>query len=61
MIVGLGFDLVDVVRARRMLDEKGERALRRVCTAGEADYCLTQADPAASFAARLAAKEAAYV
>jgi holo-[acyl-carrier protein] synthase len=60
VVVGLGMDLVEVARARRMLSDRGERALRRLCTAGEADYCLTQADAAQSFAARLAAKEAAY-
>ena len=60
MIVGLGFDLVDVARARQMLVDRGERALRRLCTSAEADYCLTQADAAMSFAARLAAKEATF-
>jgi holo-[acyl-carrier protein] synthase len=60
MILGIGIDLVDVARARRLLEAKGSRALARLCTEREAAY--VQAHPAAgpSFAARLAAKEAAY-
>lgn len=53
-------DLVDVARARRILARFGERALRRFLTEGEREYVLRQPDPAPSFAARVAAKEAAY-
>ncbi len=60
MILGLGIDLVDVARARRLLDAQGERGLARLCTAREAAYVRAHPAGAASFAARLAAKEAAY-
>ena len=60
MIVGIGIDLVDVARARRLLEGKGERALARLCTEREAAYVRAHPAAAASFAARLAAKEAAY-
>ena len=60
MIVAVGIDLVDVARVERMLRAKGERALRRLCTEREADYVRTRHAGAASFAARLAAKEAAF-
>jgi len=60
MILGVGIDLVDVARARRLLAAKGERALARLCTAGEAAYVRAHPAAAPSFAARLAAKEAAY-
>ena len=60
MILGIGIDLVDVARARRLLDAKGERALARLCTEREAAYVRAHPAAAASFAARLAAKEAAY-
>ena len=60
MILGIGIDLVDVARARRLLDAKGERALARLCTPGEAAYVRAHPLGAPSFAARLAAKEAAY-
>lgn len=60
MIVAVGIDLVDVARVARLLREKGERALRRLCTEREADYVRARHAGAASFAARLAAKEAAF-
>lgn len=60
MILGIGIDLVDVARARRLLEAKGERALARLCTDGEAAYVRAHPAAAPSFAARLAAKEAAY-
>lgn len=60
MIAGVGIDLVDIARVQRLLDAKGERALRRLFTANEVDYALTRALPAQHLAARLAAKEAAF-
>lgn len=60
MIIGLGVDVIDVARAQRMLDEFGDRILARVCTAAEADYVRAAANGAQRFAARLAAKEAAF-
>ena len=58
--VGVGIDLVDVARVKRMLEDKGERALQRLLTESERAYCEGQAVPARHVAARLAAKEAAY-
>jgi holo-[acyl-carrier protein] synthase len=43
-----------------MLEQRGPRALARLCTPDEAAYCTGQPDGAASFAARLAAKEATF-
>jgi holo-[acyl-carrier protein] synthase len=60
VIAGVGIDLVDIVRVQRLLDAKGERALRRLFTSDEVDYALTRALPAQHLAARLAAKEAAF-
>lgn len=60
MIVGLGMDLVDVVRIERMLAERGDRAIARLFTEAEARYATSHATPARHFAARFAAKEAAY-
>ena len=60
MIVAVGIDLVEVARVERMLASKGERALRRLCTEREAAYVRARRGGAASFAARLAAKEAAF-
>jgi holo-[acyl-carrier protein] synthase len=60
VIAGIGFDLVDIARVDRLLDAKGERALRRLFTASEVDYALSRPLPAQHLAARLAAKEAAF-
>lgn len=60
MIAGIGTDLVDIARVQRLIDAKGDRALRRLFTADEVDYALTRALPAQHLAARLAAKEAAF-
>ncbi len=60
MIVGIGIDLVDIPRVLRLLQWKEERALKRLFTFREADYASRKADPARHFAARLAAKEAAF-
>lgn len=60
MILGIGIDVVDIDRARRMLSSYGDRVLRRTCTDAEADYVRSHGDGAHRFAARLAAKEAAF-
>ena len=60
MIVGVGMDIVDVARVERLLGAKGDRALLRLCTNAEADYIRARHGGAASLAARLAAKEAAF-
>jgi len=60
VIAGIGIDLVDIARVDRLLDAKGERALRRLFTADEVAYALARPLPAQHLAARLAAKEAAF-
>lgn len=60
MILGIGVDVVDIARAKRMLETYGDRILHRTCTEAEANYVRSHADGAHRFAARLAAKEAAF-
>lgn len=60
MICGLGMDLADIDRIARVLARHPERARARLFTAGERAYCDRRAEPARHFAARFAAKEAAY-
>jgi holo-[acyl-carrier protein] synthase len=60
MIVGLGVDIVDIARVERLLAAHGSRALQRLFTPNEAAYCNAKLRPAQHFAARLAAKEAAF-
>ncbi len=58
MILGLGMDLVEVGRIRAFHARWGERGLQRLFSPDELEYCLRQADPVPSLAARFAAKEA---
>jgi len=61
MIVGLGMDLVEVVRIQKALERHGDRFLHRVFTDAELAYCTgrgVQRDE--SLAARFAAKEASW-
>lgn len=60
MIVGVGVDIVEIERMRKLLDRKGERALERLFTEGERQYAESHPEPARQLAARVAAKEAAY-
>ena len=60
MIVGIGVDIVDISRVRRAVARQGDRFIRRIYTEGERDYCRAHRDPAPSFAARFAAKEALF-
>ena len=56
-IVGIGVDLVDVERVARILERRKTFA-QRVFTPPEIEYCERQANPAESYAARWAAREA---
>jgi holo-[acyl-carrier protein] synthase len=60
VIAGIGIDLVDIARVEKLIDAKGDRALRRLFTADEVAYALARPLPAQHLAARLAAKEAAF-
>jgi holo-[acyl-carrier protein] synthase len=51
---------VDIARIDRMVQTHGERLLVKLFTPAEVAYCSARAGPARHFAARLAAKEAAF-
>jgi holo-[acyl-carrier protein] synthase len=59
-VIGIGMDLVDIARVERLIEWKGDRALKRLFTFREVDYAGRRAQPARSYAARLAAKEAGF-
>jgi holo-[acyl-carrier protein] synthase len=62
VIVGLGIDVVEIARIRRILEgppERAERFVARCFTPAERAYCDGARDRAARYAARFAAKEAA--
>ncbi|MEW6026109.1 MAG: holo-ACP synthase [Planctomycetota bacterium] len=55
MIIGIGIDLVEVRRIKQLINRKN---IARIFTAREIKYCQGKKNPAESFAARFAAKEA---
>jgi holo-[acyl-carrier protein] synthase len=59
-VIGVGIDLVDLERVRRLLSDKGEQAMARFFSEREREYLGTRADPAGHAAARIAATEAVY-
>lgn len=58
MVVGLGSDLIEIVRIAHSIERFGTRFLSRVFTPEEIAYCQSKRNAAESFAARFAAKEA---
>src|SRR3954451_11140650 len=57
-IVGIGTDIVECVRIRRMIDRHGELFLTRVFTDREVRYCQRSKHATEHYAGRWAAKEA---
>lgn len=60
MVVGIGIDLVETARIRESIEQYGDRFIRRLYTPGEIEYCERFKNKAERFAARFAAKEAAF-
>ena len=57
-IIGLGIDLAEVSRVRRLLHKSPESFRRRCFTDAEWEYAHRYADPSERLAARFAGKEA---
>ncbi|MCH8473865.1 MAG: holo-ACP synthase [Opitutales bacterium] len=57
-VLGLGNDLVDVVRVEKAIQRHGDKFLHRVFTPEEIRYAGAMKSPGKHFAARFAAKEA---
>ena len=60
MVIGLGIDVIQNERIRESLKRFGPRFLNRIYTETEIGYCNKCVDPDIHFAARFAAKEAAF-
>ncbi|MCI0658498.1 MAG: holo-ACP synthase [Acidobacteria bacterium] len=58
MILGIGLDLCEVGRIRRLLEKDRDRFIRRVYREPEIAYCDARRKPEIHYAARFAAKEA---
>ncbi len=60
MIRGIGVDLCDTKRIRRLVDKDGRSFIEKVFSEVEQQYCDRRADRAVCYAARFAAKEALF-
>src|ERR687896_178036 len=60
MITGIGIDVIQNDRIRASIERFGDRFLNRIYTEGEIAYCKKCANPEIHYAARFAAKEAAF-
>ncbi|HEY2380842.1 MAG TPA: holo-ACP synthase [Terriglobia bacterium] len=60
MITGIGIDVVQNDRLRDSIQRFGDRFLNRIYTEAEIAYCKKCAQPEIHYAARFAAKEAAF-
>ncbi len=58
VIIGLGTDIIEIVRIGRMVERHGEVFLNRVYTDDEIRYCQRRKESYQHFAGRWAAKEA---
>lgn len=59
-VKGIGVDVVKVERLKDSLERFGARMEQRLFTEHELEYCRRHKDPLPHFAARFAAKEAAF-
>ena len=60
MIAGIGIDVIQNERIRESVQRFGDRFLKSRYTEGEIGYCKKCVDPTIHYAARFAAKEAAF-
>jgi holo-[acyl-carrier protein] synthase len=60
MIVGTGVDIAETARLEQALERHGERFVKRLYTPREIAYCEGFKNKAERYAARFAAKEAAF-
>ncbi len=58
MIYGIGVDIVNIRRMRRVIDRWGTRFINRIFTAQEINHCFQGPKSVSSLALRFAAKEA---
>ena len=60
MITGTGVDIVEISRIEVAIQRHGQRFVRRIFTPAEIEYCEKRKDKHRLYAARFAAKEAAF-
>jgi holo-[acyl-carrier protein] synthase len=60
MVLGLGIDIIEIIRIKKSIEKYGDKFLAKVFTEGEISYCDKKFNKYQHYAARFAAKEAVY-
>jgi holo-[acyl-carrier protein] synthase len=58
MIKGIGIDIIDIKRIKKIIKRYGDRFYTRILTEKEIEYCKSFSKPDLHFAGRFASKEA---
>ena len=58
MIKGVGIDIIDVKRIKKIIDKYSDKFFNRILTENEINYCKSFSKPDLHFAGRFASKEA---
>ena len=58
MIKGVGIDIIDIKRIKKIIERYGDRFYTRILTEKEIEYCKSFSKPDLHFAGRFASKEA---
>ena len=60
MIIGIGTDIINVERIKKIIETRGERFLKLIFTDSERKYCQSKEYPWINYAGRFAAKESVF-
>ncbi len=60
MVLGIGIDIIEIVRIKKSIDQYGDHFLNKIYTKTEIEYCQSKSNKYQHYAARFAAKEAIY-
>ena len=58
MVKGVGIDIIEVKRIKKIIEKYGDRFFNRILTESEIKYCKSFSKPDLHFAGRFASKEA---
>lgn len=60
MVIGIGADVIEIERIRKVFEQRGDKFIKKVYTQNELDYSFKFKEPYTHLAARFSAKEAYY-
>ncbi len=60
MVIGIGADVIEIERIRKVFEQRGDKFVKKVYTQNELDYSFHFKEPYTHLAARFSAKEAYY-